>query len=89
VNSKGKKRKNTNNMNIYNARLCSKMAGFIVDAALISSYKIFPKSSTITTEILHEVVQNLKPLLLKSCFSNVVNPGFLCTIAAKASWLNF
>lgn len=64
-------------MIIYNARLCSKMADFIVDAALIFILQNISQKFDYTTEILHEVAQNLKPPLLKSCFSNVVNLGFL------------
>ena len=59
----------------YNERLCSEMAGFFGDAALIFILqKYFPKILTVTAEILHVAVQNLKSPLSRSCFLKVVKP---------------
>ena len=72
----------------YNERLCSEMAGFFGDAALISSYKIFPKNSDYNSRnsawgCAKPEASSFQELLLES--SQTL--GFLWTIQAKASWL--
>lgn len=64
-------------MNIYNARLCSEMAGFVVDAALIFILQNISQKLNYDSKSSARVCAKPLPPLSKSCFCNVVSLGGL------------